>query len=118
MIFRNWFRYLLIACAVQLGASGCSTPQRLPAVPPLASTQATSVAPPLRYLVTRETGSFAAEAERAFEKERAYLADHGGNGALPPVYYLAISGGGDNGAYGAGFLNGWTAAGTRPEFKE
>jgi predicted acylesterase/phospholipase RssA len=117
MIFRNWFRYLLIACAVQLGASGCSTPQRLPAVPQLASTQATSVAPPLRYLVTRETSSFAAEAERAFEKERAYLADHGGSGALPPVYYLAISGGGDNGAYGAGFLNGWTAAGTRPEFK-
>jgi predicted acylesterase/phospholipase RssA len=36
---------------------------------------------------------------------------------MPPAYYLAISGGGDNGAYGAGFLNGWTAAGTRPEFK-
>ena len=31
-------------------------------------------------------------------------------------HYLAISGGGENGAYGAGFLNGWTAAGTRPEF--
>ena len=31
--------------------------------------------------------------------------------------YLAISGGGDNGAFAAGLLNGWTAAGTRPEFK-
>jgi hypothetical protein len=30
--------------------------------------------------------------------------------------YLAISGGGDNGAFGAGLLVGWTAAGTRPEF--
>jgi predicted acylesterase/phospholipase RssA len=30
--------------------------------------------------------------------------------------YLAISGGGQNGAFGAGLLNGWTAAGTRPEF--
>ena len=30
--------------------------------------------------------------------------------------YLAISGGGPRGAFGAGFLNGWTAAGTRPEF--
>ena len=38
-------------------------------------------------------------------------------GELPPAYFLAISGGGDNGAYGAGFLNGWTASGTRPEFK-
>ena len=30
---------------------------------------------------------------------------------------LAISGGSDNGAFTAGFLNGWTKAGTRPEFK-
>ena len=30
--------------------------------------------------------------------------------------YLALSGGGADGAYGAGVLNGWTAAGTRPEF--
>lgn len=30
--------------------------------------------------------------------------------------YLAISGGGSNGAYGAGLLVGWTAAGNRPEF--
>ena len=30
--------------------------------------------------------------------------------------YLAISGGGANGAFGAGLLAGWTAAGTRPEF--
>lgn len=31
------------------------------------------------------------------------------------VYYLAISGGGANGAFGAGFLKGWTVSGTRPE---
>ena len=30
--------------------------------------------------------------------------------------YLAISGGGANGAFGAGLLVGWTEAGTRPEF--
>ena len=33
-----------------------------------------------------------------------------------PHNYLAISGGGPNGAFGAGLLVGWTAAGTRPEF--
>jgi predicted acylesterase/phospholipase RssA len=32
------------------------------------------------------------------------------------VSYLALSGGGADGAYGAGVLNGWTVAGTRPEF--
>lgn len=30
--------------------------------------------------------------------------------------YLALSGGGQNGAFGAGVLVGWTEAGTRPEF--
>lgn len=33
-----------------------------------------------------------------------------------PHVYLALSGGGDNGAFGAGILCGWTAAGNRPEF--
>ena len=40
---------------------------------------------------------------------------------FPAIYdtehnYLAISGGGANGAFGAGLLVGWTKAGTRPEF--
>lgn len=30
--------------------------------------------------------------------------------------YLALSGGGGDGAYGAGILNGWSASGLRPEF--
>lgn len=30
---------------------------------------------------------------------------------------LALSGGGSDGAFGAGFLNGWSAAGTRADFK-
>lgn len=33
------------------------------------------------------------------------------------VDFLTISGGGINGAYGAGYLLGWTASGTRPEFE-
>ncbi|MEQ1696422.1 MAG: patatin-like phospholipase family protein [Hyphomicrobiaceae bacterium] len=31
--------------------------------------------------------------------------------------FLAISGGGSDGAFSAGFLNGWTASGTRPKFE-
>ncbi len=33
------------------------------------------------------------------------------------VSYLALSGGGANGAFGAGLLNGWSATGKRPEFE-
>jgi predicted acylesterase/phospholipase RssA len=40
----------------------------------------------------------------------------------PPLFgrthnYLAISGGGSDGAFGAGLLTGWSEAGTRPEFQ-
>lgn len=33
-----------------------------------------------------------------------------------PITFLSISGGGAQGAYGAGLLNGWTERGDRPEF--
>jgi predicted acylesterase/phospholipase RssA len=50
----------------------------------------------------------------ADEPASAFLEDvHVASG---PVTYLALSGGGADGAYGAGVLNGWTAAGTRPKF--
>jgi predicted acylesterase/phospholipase RssA len=33
------------------------------------------------------------------------------------AHFLAISGGGQDGAFGAGLMNGWTASGQRPEFQ-
>lgn len=50
-------------------------------------------------------------------RERAWLESQGHTGALPPAEFLAISGGGANGAFGAGLLCGWSEAGTRPSFK-
>src|SRR5215203_2963737 len=105
------------AAAIQLSAIACSTPGRLPAVPQTLAAQAQTTPGPVRYLVARETDTFLAEGMNAAHKEQAYLASQGHTGPLPPAYFLAISGGGDNGAFGAGLLNGWTAAGTRPEFK-
>lgn len=37
-------------------------------------------------------------------------------GKAVPLSILALSGGGADGAYGAGFLKGWSASGRRPEF--
>ena len=37
-------------------------------------------------------------------------------GKRPVINFLALSGGGSDGAFGAGLLGGWTASGTRPEF--
>ena len=38
-------------------------------------------------------------------------------GKLKDIHVLAISGGGDKGAFAAGLLAGWTESGTRPEFQ-
>jgi hypothetical protein len=97
--------------------TGCAPGPRLQAVPPSAVLQANPGPSAVRYLVARESTSFAAEARAALAREQAFRASQGLTGPLPPAYFLAISGGGDNGAYGAGFLNGWTESGTRPEFK-
>ena len=104
-----------LVAALALGA--CSTPRRLPAVPTALTAEATALPGPTRFLVARDTTVMTAEARSSLDKERAWLASNGWTGPLPPMAILAISGGGDNGAFGGGLLNGWTAAGTRPEFK-
>jgi predicted acylesterase/phospholipase RssA len=50
-------------------------------------------------------------------KERKALGLSAPDAKLPPNYFLAISGGGDDGAFGAGLLAGWTARGDRPSFR-
>lgn len=117
MAISRWQRYLMIATAAQLGLAGCSTPSRLPAVPEASALQAGQSLGPVRFLVSRESETFAAEARNMLTREQQWLASQGSGPDLPPAHFLAISGGGDNGAYGAGFLNGWSASGTRPQFK-
>ncbi|MFA5147854.1 MAG: patatin-like phospholipase family protein [Candidatus Omnitrophota bacterium] len=50
-----------------------------------------------------------------FRNDIISLVENAGTGGTYSM--LAISGGGANGAYGAGLLNGWTKSGTRPVFK-
>jgi len=108
----RWAAPLVLSAA--LGA--CATPGRLPAVPAGLAAQSDIGIPDARYLVTRDSSAMAEEAREAYRREAAGLAAAGVT-TLPPVSYLAISGGGDDGAFGAGVLVGWTEAGTRPEFK-
>ena len=71
----------------------------------------------VRYWGDEVTPQMIADAFASYRRERAYATATGHPGPLPPAYFLAISGGGENGAFGAGLLLGWTAAGTRPSFK-
>ena len=71
----------------------------------------------MRYRGGDDINAMAREGIEALRREQAYLAAQGHQGPLPPAVFLAISGGGDDGAFGAGLLNGWSAAGNRPTFK-
>jgi hypothetical protein len=99
---------------------GCATAVRLPAVPAASEdqTQVPHLAD-VRYRMGSEKDLAAMEKEgiEAYKHELAHFKATGHSGHLPPAVFLAISGGGDNGAFGAGLLCGWTAAGNRPEFK-
>jgi len=111
---------LLIGLVVLLLAPGCATPPRQPAVPEKLQNQARIPGlENVRYRVGNpdDMAEIAREGLESVKREQAYLAANGHPGPLPPAVFLAISGGGDNGAFGAGLLNGWTAAGTRPSFK-
>lgn len=99
------------------GLAGCYPSDRLPAVPPELQSQAEVVGMPgVRYMATN-LASFSEDAQESVRRELEQRAKAGETGPLPPAHFLALSGGGDNGAFGAGLLNGWTAARARPEFK-
>ena len=74
--------------------------------------------PNARFWPDTQGEALVREAVRALERERA-AADtaNGTDRGLPPAYFLAISGGGDNGAFGAGLLCGWSDSGAMPSFK-
>ena len=101
---RGWFRIAAAAILMQLAVTGCSAPQRLGAVPESATTKADPGLGPIRFMAKSDPASFAEEARNSYTKEQAWLASQGHVGPLPPVNFLAISGGGDNGAFGAGLL--------------
>jgi predicted acylesterase/phospholipase RssA len=108
------------AVCVALALQGCAAtlPSRLPAVPSALTARAEIPGMPgVRYVAGGDMTELIRVAADSLQREQDYLAKQGHKGPLPPAVYLAISGGGDNGAYTAGLLNGWTAAGTRPEFK-
>jgi hypothetical protein len=93
-------------------------PERLEAVPVELTTRAVVPGiPNARYWVLSDIEPLVRDALAARQREEAYLSRSGQAGELPPLELLAISGGGDKGAFGAGLLNGWTAAGSRPTFK-
>jgi predicted acylesterase/phospholipase RssA len=111
---------LAVATVAALAVSACSAPVRLEAVPRAQTTEAEIPGIPNARFWPDDPASIQKMIETAaasIKAEEAAGATVDAAGDLPPVAFLAVSGGGDDGAFGAGLLVGWTAHGTRPEFK-
>ena len=96
--------------------SACSTFDRGSPVPPRDKHEVTVLGLPNARFFVDQPAALSAEQERALVREARTLGV-GRGGILPTAYLLSLSGGGDNGAFGAGLLVGWTAHGDRPKFK-
>jgi predicted acylesterase/phospholipase RssA len=88
------------------------------AVPPAFTEQA--VIPGIanaRYWMDRDLAPFIQSVIEDNQRENAAFADAGKQIDAFPLNLLAISGGSEVGAFSAGLLTGWSAHGTRPQFR-
>nr|WP_180206915.1 patatin-like phospholipase family protein [Pseudomonas sp. SbOxS1]NYU07239.1 patatin family protein [Pseudomonas sp. SbOxS1] len=92
---------------------------RRDAVPPTLTEKAVIPGiPDARYRLDHDLTPFIQDAVQSNKRESELLAQAGKpNDILPPASMLAVSGGGDAGAFAAGLIAGWTTHGTRPMFK-
>lgn len=96
--------------------AACATPFRLPPVPRDHTGQATVLGvADERFFYLDDPGAVERVFTAAQERERARLGVTSA-AALPAANILSVSGGGEDGAFGAGLLCGWSERGTRPVF--
>jgi predicted patatin/cPLA2 family phospholipase len=115
---RRWVLKLTASAPIVCLATGCAEERGSPAPPDLADQITVLGITNARFWPDTQGKELAREALDALNRERA-TAQRSGRppDQLPPAYFLAISGGGDDGAFGAGLLCGWHDAGTIPTFK-
>lgn len=96
--------------------AGCAIPQRRPAVPREQTFHASVLGVPNeRFFLFSGTTALQDELQAALARlRRAH--DLPPEAPLPEMQLLAVSGGGEDGAFGAGLLCGWSDQGSRPVF--
>ena len=113
MLRRNLF-----ALGGAAAVAGCDAPQRLASLPEALRARRSFKDLPEDCRVVLDGSDdkvIGRIALGALRREVEYTQRTGS--ALGPADFLAISGGGENGAYGAGLLTAWSELGTRPTFK-
>ncbi len=107
---------VITAAVVALWLSACSTLPRNGVPPELMGLATIPGMEDIRAAAGRPSEAMTVDLARSFEQEAAEDFPVGTDGVVR-YPHVALSGGGANGAFGAGFINGWTASGTRPVFK-
>ena len=110
---------LTISGAPAVGLPACALPTRLAAVPRGHASAATVLGVPNeRFFPTEAAGQAGLQREFVAAVQRQLVSRGMPTTALAKLDLdlLGISGGGENGAFGAGLLNGWTERGDRPAF--
>lgn len=107
---------LLLALALVSSLAACHGPKRNPV--PVASIHEAVIPgmPEVRAMGRQLSEDFQEDLERSILEENDEDFPVGPDGRQT-YSALLVSGGGSNGAFGAGFLKGWTESGTRPAFK-
>jgi predicted acylesterase/phospholipase RssA len=108
----------LVALVILAAVGGCATPAARNAVPLALVEQAEVRGLKATRFWGDETGTgkLADVSARLPNMKAVAIAEKRENGR-PVVNFLALSGGGADGAFGAGLLVGWSEAGTRPKFQ-
>ncbi|MBK6806105.1 MAG: patatin-like phospholipase family protein [Betaproteobacteria bacterium] len=104
-----------IACAA-LALAGCGTLPRNAVPAEFVGEARIAGFPDVRAWAGRRSEAMERDLAQSFAQESRGDFPVGPDGTIHYAH-LALSGGGANGAFGAGFLNGWTKTGRRPVFK-
>lgn len=102
---------ILVTALLAFLLSGCTGGIRLPALP-IESSGAAAILdiPDARFYANRDNKRIAKFTEKLILRRSR------SDSSAKEFTFLAISGGGENGAFGAGLLAGWSQHGTRPHF--
>jgi predicted acylesterase/phospholipase RssA len=95
---------------------GCAAMLRNPVPPELTAEARIPDMPEVRAWAGQVSPAMEHDFAQSFEQESPADFPPGADGVVRYAT-LALSGGGANGAFGAGFLNGWSTTGSRPVFK-
>lgn len=109
-----------ICCAALLiGVSGCATvlPRQVPDSIAAAERATVPGMPTVRFWGDEVPHDIAGEINRRLPNIGRHAMPAQQAGGRPIVSILALSGGGPDGAFGAGILRGWTERGDRPKFE-